>query len=99
MKLITKQLEKRFNQIGTQENSRNPLVIAKFFNPCISMVWYATEYETDTRICFGYVAGTQFPEWGYFSIDELEALKVPPFDLPIERDMYFTEKRFSQLEL
>ncbi len=33
MKLLTKQLEKRFAEVGSQEEEKDPLVIAKFFNP------------------------------------------------------------------
>jgi hypothetical protein len=35
-------------------------------------------------------------EWGYFSLDELESYKGQ-FGLGIERDLYFGEKRASQV--
>jgi hypothetical protein len=86
-------------QIG-QQNIPDPLVIAKFFSPSGSATWYATEYLEADNICFGYVSGLSpgGDEWGYFSIDELEAIKCPPFDLAIERDLHFTETLFSQLK-
>lgn len=96
MKLITKNLQERFAQIGDQSESHDPLIIAKFFNPCGSMTWYATEYDPQTNICFGYVTGTGFDEWGSFSIDELESLNLY-MGLKIERDLYFDEITFDTL--
>lgn len=99
MKLITKQLEKRFSKIGNQSESKDPILIAKFFAPSGSATWYASEYDMETKIAFGYVTGLGHNEWGYFSITELESIKFPPFGLPIERDQWFDEKRFSELNL
>jgi len=98
MKLMTKTLEKRFAQVGSQENIRNPLIIAKFFNPTGSGTWYATEYDPKRRIFFGYVSifGDWNDEWGYFSLGELGSYKGQ-FGLGIERDLYFGEKRASQV--
>ena len=99
MKLITKQLEKRFLKIGNQSESKDPIVIAKFFNPCGSGTWYATEFDSQTEIAFGYVTGLGHKEWGYFSIAELKTVKCPPFGLPIERDQWFDEQKFSKVNL
>ena len=98
MKLMTKQLEKRFAQVGFQENNRDPIIIAKFFNPTGAGTWYATEYEPKTRTFFGYVSifGDWNDEWGYFSLDELQSYKGR-FGLGIERDLYFREKRASEV--
>ncbi|MEQ9263280.1 MAG: DUF2958 domain-containing protein [Owenweeksia sp.] len=96
MKLMTKTLKQRFAEIGDQSEESNPLVIAKFFNPCGSGTWYATEYDPETRIFFGYVTRLQFDEWGSFSLDELQELKLP-LGLKIERDLWFKEKPFSEL--
>lgn len=96
MKLITPELEKRFAEIGNQSENENPRVIAKFFDPVGSATWYATNYNTDTKICYGYVTGLAYDEWGTFSIDELERIKRP-FGLGIERDVYFKEIPFNEL--
>lgn len=96
MKLITKEIENRFAKTGYQGDELDPVVVAKFFNPCGAGTWYATEYDPQNRICFGYVTGLGFDEWGDFSIEELESVKCPPFNLPIERDMYFPERRISE---
>ena len=98
MKLLTKALLKRFAQVGRQENSKDPIVIAKFFNPTGAGTWYATEYDPKDRIFFGYVSifGDWNDEWGYFSLDELKSFKGR-FGLGIERDLYFGEKPSSQV--
>ena len=97
MKLLTQKLKRRFAQIGRQENVKNPHVIAKFFSPSGAATWFATEYYPEDNTCFGYVTGLGHDEWGYFSITELESVKVPPFGLSIERDLHFDECRFSDL--
>ena len=98
MKLMTKTLEKRFKRVGSQENIKDPLIIAKFFNPTGAGTWYATEYDPKRRIFFGYASifSDWNDEWGYFSLDELESYKGQ-FGLGIERDRYFGEKRASQV--
>ena len=98
MKLLTKELEKRFAQVGSQENKRDPLVIAKFFNPSGAGTWYATEYDPERGIFFGYVSifGDWNDEWGSFSLEELQSVKGP-LGLGIERDCFFTEKPISQV--
>ncbi|MBN8643470.1 MAG: DUF2958 domain-containing protein [Flavobacteriales bacterium] len=96
MKLITIALEERFEKIGDQSQTTDPIIVAKFFNPCGSATWYATEYDKENKICFGYVTGMAFDEWGTFSIEELESIKLP-FGLGIERDIYFKETRFKEI--
>ncbi len=99
MQLLTNELLHRFTQVGPQENDPDPIVIAKFFNPCGAGTWYATEYDPETRTFFGYVSifGDHNDEWGDFSLDELEAFRTP-FGLGIERDLYSGERRISQWE-
>jgi len=92
---MTKALEKRFAQVGDQDVP-DPIVVAKYFNPCGAQTWYATAYYPEDNVIFCYVTGVPFPEWGYSSLDEF-AQPLPPFGLSIERDMYWTEKRFSEL--
>jgi hypothetical protein len=98
MKLMTKNLERRFAKVGSQENIKDPLIIAKFFNPAGAGTWYATEYDPEARTFFGYVSifGDWNDEWGSFSLDELEAYKGR-FGLGIERDLYFSEQPASQV--
>jgi hypothetical protein len=98
MKLITKTLEKRFARVGSQANVKDPLIIAKFFNPTGAGTWYATEYDPKTRTFFGYVSifGDWNDEWGYFSLDELASYRGM-FGLGIERDLYFNEQLASEV--
>lgn len=86
--LINQDLRKVFTQIGSQEHLADPMIIAKFFNPCGSQTWYAISFDEISNCCFGFVTGMGFDELGYFSIDELESL-VLPFGLRIERDLFF----------
>ncbi len=98
MKLMTKELERRFAQVGSQENVKDPLIIVKFFNPTGAGTWYATEYDPEMRTFFGYVSifGDGNDEWGSFSLNELEAYQGR-FGLGIERDLYFEECCASQV--
>ena len=43
MKLLTKAILNRFEQVGEQVEEKDPLILAKFFNPTGSGTWYAKE--------------------------------------------------------
>jgi len=96
MKLMTKELEKKLPALydTDQDVIGTPTVYAKYFHPMSHWTWYATEYDPDTEIFYGYVKG-DFPELGYFSLEELENTKV--FGLGIERDLYWIEKPLSEV--
>jgi hypothetical protein len=102
MKLMTKEIEKRFAEVGDQSEVKNPLVIAKFFSPVGGATWFASEYDPETKTCYGYVKDLvpsengMFDEFGYFSITELESVTLP-FGLKIERDLHFDEITFDEL--
>ena len=98
MKLLTKELLERFVKVGRQEDSADPIVVAKFFNPTGAGTWYATEYDPESKEFFGFVSifGDWNDEWGSFSLAELESYRGN-FGLGIERDLYFDEKRISQV--
>ena len=98
MRLMTKQLEKRFAKVGSQELVKDPVIVAKFFNPIGSGTWYATEYDPTDKMFFGYVSifGDWNDEWGYFSLAELESF-TGRFGLGIERDLYWTERKASKV--
>jgi hypothetical protein len=95
VRLLTGALEKRFAEIGSQEGVKDPVVVAKFFNPTGAGTWYATEYDPEGRLFFGYAEIFE-GEWGYFSLDELESFKGP-VGIGIERDLWWEEKRFSEV--
>jgi hypothetical protein len=97
MRLITETLEKRFAQVGSQEHVSDPLILVHFFNPTGAGDWYATEYDPDSRIFFGYVKIFEDgAEWGDFSLDELVSF-TGRFNLGIERDLYWHEQPASQV--
>lgn len=98
MKLLTKELIQRFAYVGRQEDSKDPIVVAKFFNPTGAGTWYATEFDPIAREFFGYVSifGDWNDEWGSFSLDELENYHNQ-FGVGIERDLYFEEKNMSEV--
>jgi hypothetical protein len=95
MKLMTKELEKRFAEVGRQEDKvYDALVVARYFDPCGSWTWYATEYDPRDRIFFGYVSGLE-EEFGDFSLDEMEQFKGR-FGIGLERDLHYTEKTLRE---
>ena len=98
MMLLTKQLEKRFAEVGSQAEVEDPVIVAKFFNPTGAGTWYATEYDPVDKMFFGYVSifGDWNDEWGYFSLAELESF-TGNFGLGIERDLYWTECKASKV--
>jgi len=100
MKLLTKEIIKRFKEVGSQENEKNPIVIVKFFNPTGAGTWWATEYNEKEKIFFGYASifGDECDEWGYISLVELESYKSR-FGLGIERDTHCGEKRISKFNI
>jgi len=98
MKLLTKGLLERFAKVGRQEETADPIVVAKFFNPTGAGTWYATEYDPEEKIFFGYVSifGDWNDEWGSFSLEELESYQGK-FGLGIERDINFGERKISEV--
>ena len=100
MKLLTKELEKTFKKMGSQDESKDPIVIAKFFNPTGAGTWFATEYEPIEKIFFGYISifGDHCDEWGSFSLAELENI-TGRFGLGIERDLHCGYKQISEFNI
>lgn len=101
MKLLTKELEKRFAEVGSQDDKgEDAIVIAKFFNPTGIGSWFATEYNPVDKIFFGYVSlfGDYNDEWGDFSLVELEEFKGR-MGMGIERDLYCGEKKLSEFNI
>ncbi len=98
MVLMTKALEKRFAKVGSQEHVEDPVVITKFFSIVSDWRWYATEYDPESRVFFGFVRGHE-DEWGYFSLDEMETLRHPSLKALrlVERDLYWTEVPISKV--
>ncbi len=79
MKIITEEFENLFKDypLYSQEHEKDPLVVAKLFDPCGSASWFLLEYDPVEKIAFGYVTGLQADEYGYVSLTELESIERP----------------------
>ena len=73
----------------------NKKIITKFFCPWNHWTWYGIEFDGED-VFFGYVVG-DYNELGYFNLSELSGAKGP-FGLNIERDLYFSPKRLSEIK-
>lgn len=100
MKLLTKELEKKLPRLYSTENTplEEKTVIVKFFTPFSNWAWYATEYDPETHTFFGLIDGFE-KEWGYFSLDEFEAINGQTPLPRIERDLYFKPTKVKDLRL
>lgn len=98
MRLITKELEKRFEQfpLYSQEGKGFEAVIAvKYFSPFGSGTWLITEAEKQEDgdwLLFGYCHIFEW-EWGYVMLSELESVGF------IERDLYIKNNATVKDEL
>ena len=98
MKLMTKELEKKFEKYPL--NSQDELggkakVLVKYFNPMGAGTWLITEgdkLENGDYEMFGYyhLLDDLNAEFGYVMLSELESIKLP-FGMSIERDLYMDE--------
>lgn len=100
MNLLTEELIQQFPKLYTTDHlpPDKVRIIAKFFYPRSAATWYATEYDPENRLFFGYVnlGDPQCAELGYFSLDELEDFK-DSLGLGIERDEHFREHYLSEV--
>lgn len=93
MKLLTKEILNKFPAIGaTSEKAAEDVpIIAKFFMPGGSAVWYATEYDPETGEMFGFADmfyKSDCGELGYWEFNEIPRLRGQ-WGQKCERDMYF----------
>ncbi|MDP3052424.1 MAG: DUF2958 domain-containing protein [bacterium] len=61
--------------------------------------WYAAEYDSESRIFFGFAIlndDLEMAEWGYFSLQELCDLKVG--FLEVDRDLHFEPRKAMEIE-
>ena len=95
MKLITKEIEKKFEEFplySQDGKGLNAEVLVKFFNPTGVGTWYITEankLEDGDYEMFGYchLGDDENAEFGNVLLSDLEDIKLP-YGLKIERDMY-----------
>jgi len=97
MSIINSKFLKTFQDYPfySQENVKDPVVVAKLFDIAGSATWYLTEFNPEEKNAFGYTTGLTSDEWGYVHIPELESIKH--MGIPrIERDLYFQQKPISE---
>lgn len=95
MQLLSDAVRKQFSKfpLRSQEKVSDPLVVAKFFDPCGRFTFYATEGEEEGPdfTMFGFVVSPldpDFDELGYMSLMEMQSVKNK-FGLGIERDVNY----------
>ncbi len=95
--LIEEELKKRLPPLYSQEHVEDPMVQCKFFHPLANMTWYAIEgsEEGDDFIFFGWVY-SDFPEPGYFSLNEMTNVEV--MGIGMEWDLHFKPKKLSEVK-
>jgi len=82
-------IDRRAAAMGGQSEP-DPVPVVKFFSPAGAATWLATELAGDGDTLFGLAdLGFGCPELGYFSLAEIEAIRLP-FGLRIERDESFS---------
>lgn len=96
MALLSKELAEQLPRLyANEELGLSAQALVKFFTPDSNWTWYASEYDPEHRIFFGYVIGFE-DELGYFSLDELEEARGP-LGLPIECDEHFNPASLEEL--
>lgn len=97
MKLLTKEILKKLPKLYATESIplKEKEVVCKFFNPCGAGTWYVLEgQEEDGDFIFFGLVDLHEKEFGYFSLNELQSLKLP-FGLTIERDIHYVVKKVA----
>lgn len=97
MELMPKEITQNLHpHYGTEQvKLGDKIVHAKLFTPWSNWTWFVIEYDPETRICWGLVEGHE-TEWGFFSLDEIEAVEGPG-GLKIERDLHFRTQSIREL--
>jgi Protein of unknown function (DUF2958) len=95
MELLPDEVKHLLPPLRGQKHEADPICYVKFFHPLSWWTWYAMEYSTQEELFFGWVYG-DFPELGYFSLEELEAVTVG--GLGMERDIHFEPMRLSEVK-
>jgi hypothetical protein len=98
MKLFTKEIDQKlFDQYMMGSNLEDQMVVAKIFNPYGNGVWYLLNSDPSDPDYLWAIVDLFEVEMGSVSREELETLKVPPFRLGLERDLYFTPMNAKKL--
>lgn len=83
------------------EDTMQKMLYEKYFLPGTRWTWFVAEVDDNKKTAYGFVVSgldTDYDEWGYFDLEELETLSVPNLPLGVEKDKYFTPKQFCELK-
>jgi hypothetical protein len=92
MRLLTDAIKKALPELYSSEEipCEDKTIVVKFFNPLGSQTWEIVEGSEDPVssdwLLFGKCDLGYGAEWGYVSLSELEAIKLP-MGMGIERDI------------
>ena len=97
MKMMTKEILNKLPKLYETDGKplEEKIAVVRFFNPCGSGTWYGVEYDHEDNLFFG-LAFIHEWEWGYFSLTELENIRLRG-GLKIERDLYFKPTKVSEI--
>ena len=98
-KMMTKALEKTIPALYAQDDKgENAIVHTHYFNPYGRGDWWVLEYDGKNTF-FGYV-DLGYPEYGYFTLEELEnaTVRVGSYQMPLERDLHFTKTTIGAIK-
>ena len=91
MKLMTKKIKEQAEKQYDLGSDMKQKVVAKYFGG--SWTWYLMNLDPeDSDYAWGIVNGHAV-EMGSWQISELQKVKFKPFNLPVERDLYFEPMR------
>jgi hypothetical protein len=98
MNLFTKEIDKKlFAQYLKGSDLENQVVVAKIFNPYGRGNWYIINSDPSDPNYLWAIVDLVEVEVGSVSRNELENIKLPPFRLGLERDMYFEPINAAEL--
>lgn len=98
MKLFTKAIDSQlFAQYPKGNDLENQKVVAKIFNPYGRGTWYIINSDPNDPDYLWAIVDLFEVEVGSVSRTDLETIKVPPFRLNLERDIYFTPVNAAKL--
>lgn len=106
-KLFTKEIEKalfaqfrkkqEYADKGEEMPEDEDLIICKIFNPYGRGTWFVSDADPDDPDYLYGIVDLFEVEMGSFSRAELEGIKLPPFGLPLERDISFGPEKVSDV--
>ena len=100
-KLMTKALAAKIPVFGTTADhdgdSDDLMAHAKLFCIWNGWSWYIIELDADTGYCYGWVDG-DFPEFGYFHLEELAGTTVLGGVPSVERDKWWKPLTIGEIK-